>query len=224
MGKIIAIGGGFNGGDFDWKLEEKIRKFIIKDKPKVIFIPYASTDDEENYQQFSNFYELQGCEVKLLQPGTENLLLEADLIYFGRGSTIQLIEKLKETKAIPFLYQAYENESILAGFSAGAHALFTFAGSYEMEMGYTIVEGLGFIKGCIISHYNYQDRAEAYHNLLNERGFRGIGLDDHTMMVVEKNTGTLYSSNMESNGYLIQNQDSNLSIRPINGEKIAIPF
>ncbi|WP_335433377.1 Type 1 glutamine amidotransferase-like domain-containing protein [Bacillus sp. JJ1609] len=224
MGKIIAIGGGYNGGDFDWKLEEKIRRFIIKEKPKVIFIPYGSTDDEENYHQFSNFYELQGCEVELLQPGMEYLLLEADLIYFGRGSTIQLIEKLKETKTIPFLKQAFEKDSILVGFSAGAHALFAFAGSYEMEIGYTIVEGLGFVDGCIISHYNYQDRAEAYHNLLKERDFSGIGLDDHTMMVVENNVGTLYSSNVESDGYLIQNLDSNLSIRPINGEKIAIPF
>ncbi|WP_423410572.1 Type 1 glutamine amidotransferase-like domain-containing protein [Heyndrickxia sp. MSNUG] len=224
MGKIIAIGGGTNGGDFDPYLEEKIRKFINKDQPKVIFIPYASTDDEENYQQFFKIYELLGCEVELLQPGLENLLLEADLIYFGRGSTIQLIDKLKESKVIPFLNQAFENGTILAGFSAGAHALFTFAGSYEMEMGYTIVEGLGFVNGCIMSHYNYQDRAEAFHNLLIERGFSGIGLDDHTMMIVEKNVGSLYSSKLESNGYFIQNQDSNLSIYTIKSEKIVIPF
>lgn len=28
MGKVIAIGGGYNGGDFDKQLEEKIRGFI----------------------------------------------------------------------------------------------------------------------------------------------------------------------------------------------------
>lgn len=224
MGKIIAIGGGNNGGDFDSNLDEKIREFINKAQPKVIFIPYASTEDEENYHQFIKIYELLGCEVDLLQPGLEHLLLKADLIYFGRGSTIQLMEKLKETKAIPFLNQAFENGTILAGFSAGAHALFTFAGSYEMEMGYTIVEGLGFVNGCIISHYNYQDRAEAFHNLLIERGWSGIGLDDHTMMVVENNVGTLYSSKTEYNGHLIQNQDSNLSIHTIKGEKIVIPL
>jgi dipeptidase E len=224
MEKLIAIGGGYNGGDFDKQLEEKIRTFIPKEKPKVIFIPYASTDFEDNYYQFMNIYESLRCEVELLQPGKENLLLEADLIYFGRGWTIQLLEKLNETKAITFLLQAIDNGTILAGFSAGAHALFTLAGSNEKEIGYTLVKGMGFIKGCIISHYNYKERAEAYHDLLIKRKLNGIGLDDHTMLVIENNIGTLYSSKADTNGYLIQTEDSQTSIRAITGEKIVFPL
>lgn len=224
MEKLIAIGGGYNGGDFDKQLEEKIRTFIPKEKPKVIFIPYASTDFEDNYYQFMNIYESLRCEVELLQPGKENLLLEADLIYFGRGWTIQLLEKLNETKAITFLLQAIDNGTILAGFSAGAHALFTLAGSNEKEIGYTLVKGMGFIKGCIISHYNYKERADAYHDLLIKRKLNGIGLDDHTMLVIENNIGTLYSSKADTNGYLIQTEDSQTSIRAITGEKIVFPL
>jgi dipeptidase E len=224
LGKIIAIGGGYNGGEFDRQLEERIRNFIVKENPKVVFIPYASTDFEDNYYEFITIYESLGCEVLLLQPGMEYLLDEADLIYFGRGYTIPLIEKLIETSAISFLKQAYDKGSILAGFSAGAHALFTFAGSNEKEIGYTLVEGLGFIKGCIMSHYNYQERAEAYHKLLIERGFSGVGLDDHTMLVVENNIGTLYSSKANSNGYFIQTKDSYQSIHTIEDENITIPI
>jgi dipeptidase E len=224
MGKMIAIGGGYNGGDFDKQLEEKIRSFIPKENPIVIFVPYASTDYIENYNEFKQIYNFLGCEVNMLQPGKENVLLQADLIYFGRGSTIQLLKELHETNSISFLHQAIDNGTILAGFSAGAHALFTVAGSNEGELGYTLVEGLGFIDGCIISHYNYLDRAEAFHNMLTERRINGIGLEDHTMMVVENDIATLYSSKLEPNGYLIQSQDPNLLIRPIKGEKITIPF
>jgi dipeptidase E len=224
MGKMIAIGGGYNGGDFDNQLEEKIRSFIPIKNPNVIFVPYASTDYKDNYYEFKQIYNFLGCEVNVLEPGKENLLLQADLIYFGRGSTIQLIEKLHETKTISFLNQAIDGGTILAGFSAGAHALFTVAGSNEIALGYTLVEGLGFIDGCIISHYNYQERAEAFHDMLKERKIKGIGLDDHTMMVVENNIATFYSSNTVSNGYFIKILDHSTFIRPIKGEKILVPF
>ena len=94
MGKIIAIGGGYNGGDFDSLLEEKVRSFIPNEQPHVAFIPYASTDFEENYNEFQTIYNLLGCQVSLLQPGNESLLLQSDLIYLGRGWTIPLLEKL----------------------------------------------------------------------------------------------------------------------------------
>lgn len=224
MGKIIAIGGGYNGGDFDRQLEEKIRSFIPKENPIVIFVPFASTDYKDNYNEFKQIYNFLGCEVYALQPGKENLLLQADLIYFGRGSTIELLEKLQETDSISLLHQAIDNGTILAGFSAGAHALFTVAGSNEIGLGYTLVKGLGFIDGCIISHYNYEERAEAFHKMLKERKIKGIGLDDHTMMVVENNIATLYSSKSQSHGYFIQTLEPNLTIRLIKDEKIRVPF
>jgi dipeptidase E len=83
---------------------------------------------------------------------------------------------------------------------------------------------LGFIDGCIISHYNYLDRAEAFHNMLTERRINGIGLEDHTMMVVENNIATFYSSNTVSNGYFIKIFDHSTFIRPLKGEKILVPF
>lgn len=224
MGKIIAIGGGYNGGDFDRQLEEKIRSFIPKENPIVIFVPFASTDYKDNYNEFKQIYNFLGCEVYALQPGKENLLLQADLIYFGRGSTIQLLEKLQETDSISLLHQAIDNGTFLAGFSAGAHALFSFAGSYEGELGYTLVEGLGLINGCIISHYNYQERAKAFHNLLTKIMRNGIGLDDHTMMVVENDIASFYSSKSESHGYFIQTLEPNLTIRSIKDEKVIVPF
>jgi dipeptidase E len=222
--KFIAVGGGNNGGDFDSHLEKKIRSYIHKENPKVVFVPYASEDFIDNYQEFFTIYKTLGCEVALLQPGKESLLTNADLIYFGRGWTISLLEKLYDTNSLPFLKQAMLNGTILAGFSAGAHALFTFAGSYEQGIGYTIVEGLGLIKGCIMTHYNYKERAEAYHNLLDKQGINGIGLEDHTMLIVEENRVTLYTSKEENTAYIIEMVDSTPLLRSIKGEQVIIPF
>ncbi|WP_226641584.1 Type 1 glutamine amidotransferase-like domain-containing protein [Mesobacillus subterraneus] len=224
MSKVIAIGGGCNGGEFDSVLEEKIRHFIDKEEPNVVFIPYGSTDFEENFKDFKKIYTLLGCQVNLLQPGNERLLLEADLVYLGRGWTIPLVEKLIETKALPILVKASENGAVIAGFSAGAQALCTLAGSFEEEAGYTLVEGIGMIKGTIMSHYNYSERAEAYHKLLRGKNLAGIGLDDHTMLVVEDNVATLHSSKSDSHGYLIKSLDTQPPKRMMSGQKIKLPL
>lgn len=204
MGKVIAIGGGPNGGEFDKNLEKQIREYLPRERPNVLFIPYATDDFEENYHDFKEIYYLLGCEVNVLEPGQEVLITKADLIYFGRGYTLPLIEKLKITNAISYIRKAYDHGAILAGFSAGAHALFSLAGSSEKDIGYTLVEGLGFIEGCIISHYNYQDRRDAYHRLLISEMITGIGLEDHTMLVVENQKGIFYSSKEVAKGYVIQ--------------------
>jgi len=222
LGKVIAVGGGYNGGDFDRQIEEKIRSFIPKEKPAVIFVPYASNDFEDNYNQFKNIYESLGCEVTLLEPGQENDLLQADLIYLGRGWTIPLLNKLNETNATPYLLQAFEKGVMIAGFSAGAHALFTLAGSNEEKLGYVLVEGLNLIHGCMISHYNYKDRAEAFHKLLAERKLTGIGLEDHTMMVVENKIVKVYATKRNAHGYMIETGVSGFTVTPIENEEMIL--
>lgn len=170
-------------------------------------------------------YESQGCAVNLLQPGIENELLQADLIYFGRGWTIPLLKKIHETNAKPYLLQALENGAIIAGFSAGAHALFTLAGSCEEEVGYVLVEGLGFIDGCMISHYNYKERADAFHRLLLEGKIKkGFGLEDHTMLVVEDNIAKLYSSRKNAAGYVIETEESDPHVKPFKTGGIILPL
>ncbi|WP_235827991.1 Type 1 glutamine amidotransferase-like domain-containing protein [Brevibacillus migulae] len=221
---MIAIGGGYNGGDFDKEIEQKIRSFLPKDEPTVIFVPYASNDFEDNYRQFKEIYESQGCIVKLLEPGKENLLLQADLIYLGRGWTIPLLKKLDETNAKSFLLQAYEKGAMIAGFSAGAHALFTLAGSNEENIGYVLVEGLNLIHGCMISHYNYTDRATAFHRLLSERKLNGIGLEDHTMMVVENDRAKVYSTKIKASGHIIKTEDDYFTVKPIKNEEFVLPL
>lgn len=224
MGKIIAIGGGYNGGDFDKDLEGEIRNFVKKSNPTVVFIPYASNDFEENYQEFQRIYHKMGCQVSLLQPGKESLLLQADIIYLGRGTTIPLLSKLAETGAIPILLEASANGVVIAGFSAGAHALSASAGSYEENLGYTLVDGIGMIKGSIMTHYNYAERAEAYDKLLKVRNLEGIGLEDHTMLVVEDNLATIFSSKVNYNGYLINTIVSHSPVQLKTGEKINLPL
>lgn len=224
MGKLIAIGGGPNGGDFDRSLEEKIRNLLHKEQPKVVFIPYASSDFVDNFTEFKRIYEQLGCEVILLKPGKEKILLLADLIYIGRGGTIPLLKKLEDTNAILYVKNAFLNGVTIAGFSAGAHALFTNACSNEENIGFTMVKGLGFINTCIVTHYNYKNRADAFHDMVIKSNISGIGLEDHTMMVMENNIAKIVSSRPEANGYLIEIVDSKLSKTRITGKELILPL
>ena len=80
------------------------------------------------------------------------------------------------------------------------------------------------INGSIMSHYNYQERAEAYHRLLKKRNLKGIGIEDHTMLVIEDNIATFFSSKTDAHGYLIDSQDSQPPVCYKTGEKIKLPL
>jgi len=80
-------------------------------------------------------------------------LLLADLFYLGRGWTIPLLNKIDETNATPYLLQAFEKGAMIAGFSTGAHALFTLAGSNEEKIGYVLVEGLNLRRSYLVESW-----------------------------------------------------------------------
>jgi peptidase E len=217
VGKLIAIGGGPNGGDFDFVLENKIRGFLSRETPFILFIPYASQSFESNYVEFKEIYEKLGCKVDLLLPGYENKILEADMIYFGRGSTLELMSKLQETNAIENLIRSYEKGTTITGFSAGANILFSKSGSQEGDLGFILVEGLGLIKGCLCTHFNYDARAQSFMNLLSNINIPVIGLEDQSMIVVENDEAKIYTSNQLANGYRLLKKNNEMIKEKIKG-------
>lgn len=174
------MGGGLHGGNYDPELE----RIVVNGLPKNPKIIYIDSGDSSAFAEFSQLYKTEfGYQVDLFSKGNRNELQQADLIYLGRGSTIRLMQLLKETDVDELLRKAYESgECTVAGFSAGANALFAMSVSNE-EGKMKKVEGLGFLKDFVCTHFNYDDRKNAF---LNEIGSNnGYGLDDHTMLIVD---------------------------------------
>lgn len=181
MKRLMAIGGGINGGDY----VPEIERIVISGLPQNPKIIYVDSGDSSAYEEFSNLYMSEfGFEVDLFSKETGIELLKADLIYLGRGSTIQLMKTIKENDAADLIRKAYESGyCAVAGFSAGANSLFTASMSSENGEMTKIEDGLGLIAGFVCTHYNYDDRKDAF---LNEIGtLDGYGLDDYTMLIVD---------------------------------------
>lgn len=132
MGKFVAIGGGENGrsgttyetGAFD----KEILALTNKSTPNFLFIGWANTYSDSYYEVMKNIYgDMYGChtdylsieDIKLSQ-NASNKINSADIIYVGGGNTLKLMTLLRKHGIDNLLRQAFENNTVLCGVSAGA--------------------------------------------------------------------------------------------------------
>lgn len=137
MGKIIAIGGG-EIGDLDTLLiDRKIVRLTKKNKPKVLFIPTASSDAGGYCDVFKKIYgDKLKCQVDFLllikekevlnKKAISDKILLADIIYVGGGNTLKMLQIWRKTGVDKLLKKAYKNGVILTGLSAGAICWFRY--------------------------------------------------------------------------------------------------
>src|SRR5690606_126940 len=95
--KIVAIGGGEITLAETLEIDKEIIKLSKKDKPKVLFIPTASSDDPSYCKDFQDYYHGKlECKVSFLlllkeKPSYEKIskmIFDADIIYVGGGNTL----------------------------------------------------------------------------------------------------------------------------------------
>ena len=103
MKTLIAIG----GGSFQKQETRAIDMYAIarcgKSKPRVLFLPLASRDDQGYAKRFKQYYRTLGCEVQALRLLHTKLHIEEiydtfrrqDIIYLGAGDTTFLMEQLQ---------------------------------------------------------------------------------------------------------------------------------
>lgn len=170
MRRIIAIGGGEIKNKTTLKIDEYVAK-LIKEKANggrgnALFVGTASHDSMPYFNSFRKTYTSVfdiKAEVALMVYGEMNMdkikekAEKADAIYIGGGDTLFMLEKWKANGFADILKQAYYDEKIIAGLSAGA--IFHFEKMYsdhDIKDGgaYNIYDGLGTIKGCMCPHYD----------------------------------------------------------------------
>ncbi|MFC0273690.1 Type 1 glutamine amidotransferase-like domain-containing protein [Metabacillus herbersteinensis] len=199
--RLALIGGGFVKHTDNFHINKRIVELVEKTNPKVLFIPTASNDNEDYITEFTEIFEKQlECHVNVLRCINNNpseaeikkMINSADLIYLGGGNYINMMEKWKEYKINQRLVEALQNDTLIAGISAGAICWFKcgIRTNYEGE-GYIESPGWNMINKIFCPHYNQMDRANEFHRLLLQNGNENehaIALEDNCALYLTNDT------------------------------------
>jgi aminopeptidase N len=168
MKQIIAIGGGGFGRVIkDLKIEKYIRSQSSKDNPKICFIPTATGDDSSYIENFYKAFDSLECKTSHIDffKRTINLrphILDQDIIYVGGGNTKSMLAVWKEWGLDIILKEAYENNIIMSGVSAGAICWFKKGITDSWKDNQATIDCLGFVEGICCPHYDEEPERIPY--------------------------------------------------------------
>ena len=139
MGKIVAIGGGEIGRSGypveTTEIDQEIIRLSGKSKPRMLFIPTASSDSESYYNVVKNHFGTSlSCKVDVLyllvnkpsRKEIEEKILSSDIIYVGGGNTLKMMKLWRKLGVDRLLKAAYDKGTVLCGLSAGAICWFEY--------------------------------------------------------------------------------------------------
>lgn len=171
-------------------------------RPRVVILPTASyPDGEAVFARWASMgvdhFSALGAEVEPVlvrdraaadDPGAEQAIGEADLIYLSGGRPGYLLETLAGSAVGRSLADAHERGAVLAGCSAGAMVLAGRTFDFRMRMAPWPVrwrDGLGFAPGVsVVPHYDaWPEPLSALIALQAPRGGVVLGIDEETAVV-----------------------------------------
>lgn len=191
--RLAAIGGGNWQQKETIHIDKKIIEMSGKQHPRVLFFPTALKDDQGYAKRFKQYYRFLGCDVDAIRllhtkkpyEQLEKEWLDYDILYLGGGDTKLLMDTLESTQVDQIIHQAYEKGIIIAGYSAGANALFHY-GYAKQNNQYTFVEGMKLYDGVFSPHVqereDYWEKAKQFHNAI-------IGCEDKQAYIIEDGKG-----------------------------------
>ena len=170
MSKFILIGGGNIGrNDTEYETEtidKEIVKMANKDNPNFLFIGFASSFADSYYKIIKKIYQNLGCNTSYIKKKNllnnpdivKNKILDADIIYFGGGDTLKLLEKIEDYNLKETIDKAISNNTVIAGMSAGAIMLCKEGYSDSKILRdesdkHEFIKGLNYIDIIISPHY-----------------------------------------------------------------------
>ena len=159
--RIFAMGGGgFTMEPGNPALDEHVLSLSSSPEPRILFLPTASGDAEQQVQRFRATFGDRPCRATVLsifrlgETGgvpLRDIVLEQDIVYVGGGSMRSLLAIWREYGLHDVLREAWERGVVLAGLSAGAMCWFT--GGVTKSTGVPRpVAGLGFLPWSLSVH------------------------------------------------------------------------
>jgi dipeptidase E len=243
-GAIIAIGGGEIRRGGTPAIDREIVRLARKKKPKLLFIPTASSDAPlycKRIQQ--HFGDLLKCKVESLlllknPPSRQRIrkqILSADIIYVGGGNTLMMMRLWRRLGVDKALKQAYEKGVVLSGISAGSICWFDSGHSDSMSFynprkwKYINVKGLGLIHGTHCPHYDGSTgripRRKEFGKMIRKIGGVGIAIQNHC--AIEFVGGQFYkviTSKAGARAYKVYKQRGQIVEERIPQQKKPLPL
>ena len=204
MGKIVAIGGGENG-HHNTKYEtapfdKEIIKLTGKANPKFLFIGLANKYQDYYFEVmvgiYGGRYNCQTDYLRYKEVKSKNIasskIKDADIIYVGGGNTYKLMRLFKLYGIDEMLAEAYNDDKVLCGVSAGAICWCDYGNSDSRTISSNSSEmirvaGLGLIHILFAPHLiKESDRAESVMQMM-KRTYKipAVQLDNSALEVVD---------------------------------------
>ncbi|MSU44972.1 peptidase E [Candidatus Nomurabacteria bacterium] len=241
--KILAIGGGEIGRP-GFKIETvKIDKEIIrlsgKTKPKVLFIPTASSDSEGYISVVQKYYgQKLGCQVesllllnnKISNREIERKVFNSDVLYVGGGNTLKMMNVWRKRGLDKIIKKAVTKGIVLSGVSAGAICWFKYGSSdsrrfHNPKADLIRVSGLGFVNALFCPHYDVEkDRKPDLKKLMKKTPGIAIAVDNCCAIEVVDKNYRIVSSKNTANAYKIYWKDGKYIEQTIKKDKKFQPL
>lgn len=230
MKQIIALGGGgFSMEPENLSLDRYILEQAGVARPRVCFIGTASGDSERYLAGFYACFarlDARPSHLPLFQrtPDLKSLLLEQEVVYVGGGNTKSMLATWHGWGLPEILREAWQKGVILAGVSAGAACWFEqcLTDSYAGPL--RVLEGLGFLKGSFVPHYDGEkQRRPMFHSaLLEGKIMPGLAADDGAAVHFRENDiYKVVASGAQSRLYRVEIQGAEILETPLQPRLLA---
>ncbi len=199
--RLILIGGGERTPDVLTKFIE----FSGNENGKILVIPWASAEQEKAFSNIKNEIgvlskiTIENAPLAPLTTETKAILLNqlktAKGLFFCGGVQTRIMEVLKDEEIFKIMHEMYKNSVVFAGTSAGtaimSEIMITGEGDFKVIDGSKVEtkKGLGLLTNIIVDqHFIKRQRQNRLIGLiLQNPTLLGIGIDENTALVVEKN-------------------------------------
>ena len=239
MGKFVLIGGGENGWRGTKYETESIDRAIVgltqKERPNYLLIAFASDIPELYFEIMHKIYnDFFGCNTDYLtytdledSKRINEKIQWADIIYVGGGNTLRLMKILRKKYIDRYLYEAYKQNKVLCGVSAGAICWCDFGNSASIVSKYNQyikVRGLGYIHLLLCPHYDVDMRRKGSLKKMMESTYRIPALaldngaaikivDDEFCIITSKKNAKAVKYYWKNNIYVEENINTNYSYK-----------
>jgi len=220
--KIVAIGGGEIGRPGfpveTTKIDKEIIRLTGKSKPRLLFIPTASSDSEGYTKVVEKHFGANlGCKVdtlllikqKLSRKEIEDKIFGSDMIYVGGGNTLKMMNVWRKYGVDKILVKAGEKGVVLSGVSAGAICWFRSGSSdsrrfTDPKADLIKVRGLNLVPALFCPHYDFEkDRKPDLKRLMKKTSGVAIAIDNCCAIEIIDETYRIISSTKMANAYKI---------------------
>jgi dipeptidase E len=192
---FALIGGKANKEIIGNKIEKELVKLTNKEKPTILYCPYAAKDIEKSNLKFKALIRDINVDIIFLSFKNinqfEQLLQKSDILYIGGGISDDLVKIFKEYKLDIILKRHLDDNIIFAGSSAGA-MLYTlrsmgdkymFSDNYH-NYNYKMVDCLNFLNITICPHYQNEDLI-CYNDEIKNYNLVSFGIEEDSAIVID---------------------------------------